>query len=256
MVGFRLGGGTLVSGAAARLDSPPTDPPRSPEGEAPGSPGHPFGSPFFCSDNECAICLGSLRGPTPFPSEECPHVYCADCLEKLQAHQPRAAMLCPQVFLRTQNDGFTLKLLDLILTTTLCSPHSAAGRGQTGCGRLRRYWVKNVDFVLKCLNFVPRIFDFVLKMLNFAAPRLPPPPPSLLKKVLVPTLGNIHVMESINLQRLLWQFDDMYTYCTEQVFGSSFLLFCGGANPFHLTCAIFDLCVAHVCDLWRRTVVM
>ena len=122
MVGFRLGGGTLVSGAAARLDSPPTDPPRSPEGEAPGSPGHPFGSPFFCSDNECAICLGSLRGPTPFPSEECPHVYCADCLEKLQAHQPRAAMLCPQVFLRTQNDGFTLKLLDLILTTTLWLP--------------------------------------------------------------------------------------------------------------------------------------
>ena len=76
------------------VESPPTLPPRSPGAETPPpSPGLPFGC---CEEGECAICLGPLANATPFPHEDCPHIYCAGCLEMLQAHDRAAAILCPQ----------------------------------------------------------------------------------------------------------------------------------------------------------------
>ena len=33
--------------------------------------------------DECAICLGPLRSPQPFPHPLCPHEYCAECLSNL-----------------------------------------------------------------------------------------------------------------------------------------------------------------------------
>ena len=81
---------------SAAIDSPPTQAPRSPGADSspPGSPEHPFGCAG--ATNECAICLGELTNPKPFPNEDCPHVYCGTCLLKLQAHTPDRAILCPQ----------------------------------------------------------------------------------------------------------------------------------------------------------------
>ena len=81
---------------SAAIDSPPTQAPGSPGADSspPGSPEHPFGCAG--ATNECAICLGELTKPKPFPNEDCPHVYCGSCLLKLQAHTPDRAILCPQ----------------------------------------------------------------------------------------------------------------------------------------------------------------
>ena len=92
------GAGTAMAARAPRggrpVESPPTLPPRSPGAETPPpSPGLPFGC---CEEGECAICLGPLANATPFPHDDCPHIYCAGCLEKLRAHDPAAAILCPQ----------------------------------------------------------------------------------------------------------------------------------------------------------------
>ena len=92
------GAGTAMAARAPRggrpVESPPTLPPRSPGAETPPpSPGLPFGC---CEEGECAICLGPLANATPFPHEDCPHIYCAGCLEMLQAHDRAAAILCPQ----------------------------------------------------------------------------------------------------------------------------------------------------------------
>jgi hypothetical protein len=70
-----------------------------PEPPLPGEPGsahQPTITAACDARAECAICLGSVTDPTPFPHEKCPHVYCAGCLDTLQRHTPVVAVLCPQ----------------------------------------------------------------------------------------------------------------------------------------------------------------
>ena len=49
-------------------------------------------------DDQCAICLQTMVGPTVFPADGCEHVYCAECLCVLQAHAspPTRPMACQQ----------------------------------------------------------------------------------------------------------------------------------------------------------------
>ena len=49
-------------------------------------------------DDQCAICLQTMVGPTVFPADGCEQVYCAECLCVLQARAspPTRPMSCPQ----------------------------------------------------------------------------------------------------------------------------------------------------------------
>ena len=47
------------------------------------------------ADDCCAICLGTLEGPQPFPNAECPHQFCSECLSQLHQHLEGTAVLCP-----------------------------------------------------------------------------------------------------------------------------------------------------------------
>ena len=47
------------------------------------------------SDDCCAICLGTLEGPQPFPNAECPHHFCSECLSQLHQHLEGTAVHCP-----------------------------------------------------------------------------------------------------------------------------------------------------------------
>eukprot|EP01043_Picozoa_sp_COSAG02_P053897 COSAG02_NODE_6020_length_3870_cov_25.718377_4_plen_436_part_00 len=44
---------------------------------------------------ECAICLGTLDDPQPFPNPDCPHQFCSSCLSKLHRHLEGSPVPCP-----------------------------------------------------------------------------------------------------------------------------------------------------------------
>ena len=47
----------------------------------------------------CAICLGSLVDPQPFPNADCPHTFCSTCLSTLHRHHEHSVVLhvsCPK----------------------------------------------------------------------------------------------------------------------------------------------------------------
>ena len=46
-------------------------------------------------DECCAICLGSLVDPQPFPNADCPHTFCSTCLSTLHRHYDDSDVLCP-----------------------------------------------------------------------------------------------------------------------------------------------------------------
>ena len=46
-------------------------------------------------DECCAICLGEMQDPQPFPNADCPHQFCASCLSTLHAHLEGSAVPCP-----------------------------------------------------------------------------------------------------------------------------------------------------------------
>ncbi len=43
----------------------------------------------------CAICLGPLQDPRPFPNADCPHQFCSTCLSTLRRHFDGSEVLCP-----------------------------------------------------------------------------------------------------------------------------------------------------------------
>ncbi len=44
---------------------------------------------------ECAICLGTLDDPQPFPNPDCPHLFCSACLSTLHRHLEGSPVPCP-----------------------------------------------------------------------------------------------------------------------------------------------------------------
>ena len=60
--------------------------------------------------DECAVCLGPLRSPQPFPHPNCPHEYCAECLSNLlwAAKHDAAPAPIPALPSQAQREGGAL----------------------------------------------------------------------------------------------------------------------------------------------------